>query len=71
MDPTAKGVTFKDSLDVVVDTVIHRMSKSRHATAEGLEYRDNINDGKRWKYDLLEDEEKTTHPHDFDQYVYT
>ncbi|KAF7027023.1 hypothetical protein CFC21_039094 [Triticum aestivum] len=70
-DPAAKGVTFKDAVDVALERVIHRVAKRRRAAAEGRELVDSVDGGDSWKYDLmLEDGQKKIGPHEFDQYVY-
>ncbi|KAF7020332.1 hypothetical protein CFC21_033448 [Triticum aestivum] len=69
-DPAAKGVTFKDAVDVALEHVIHRVAKRRRAAAEGREHVDSVDGGDSWKYDLLDDGEKKIGPHEFDQYVY-
>ncbi|XBI14865.1 hypothetical protein VPH35_057382 [Triticum aestivum] len=70
VDPAAKGVTFKDAVDVALERVIHRVAKHRRAAAEGRELVDSVDGGDSWKYDLLQDGQEKIGPHEFDQYLY-
>uniref|UniRef100_A0ACD5VCN6 Uncharacterized protein n=1 Tax=Avena sativa TaxID=4498 RepID=A0ACD5VCN6_AVESA len=70
-DPAAKGMKFKDAVDVAVERVVDRVAKRRRAAAEGREWQDSVDGDYSWKYDLLEDGQKEIGPHEFDQYVAT
>ncbi|CAM0913266.1 unnamed protein product [Alopecurus aequalis] len=68
-NPMANGVVFKDAFDIAVDAVIDRVTKRRHAAAEGRHYEDSIDGYASWKYDLLEHGQKDIGPHEFDPYI--
>ncbi|KAG8073443.1 hypothetical protein GUJ93_ZPchr0006g43271 [Zizania palustris] len=66
-DPRSKLETLKDAFDVSVEAIINKVTQLRRDIIEDREDKDFVEENS-WKYDLLEEGQRTIGPHEWDPF---
>ncbi|KAL5210338.1 hypothetical protein ABZP36_005961 [Zizania latifolia] len=66
-DPRSKLETLKDAFDVSVEAIIIKVTQLRRDIIEDREDKDFVEENS-WKYDLLEEGQRTIGPHEWDPF---
>ena len=66
-DPRSKLETLKDAFDVSVEAIINKVTQLRRDIIEDHEDKDFVEENS-WKYDLLEEGQRTIGPHEWDPF---